>query len=294
MRKILPLTLLTVVSSCALGYEYKVDDGWSLLGSVEALELSKFDDSCVDTIWIFDKSWSLFIPGKANSGVTSIEAGVGFWAKAEEGCSIDTYESTNETISYDDITYGTITSSVTGKIWLDKNLGASKVCDSYDDSACYGDYYQWGRAADGHEKANSEYTTAKVDTLEPGHSLFIIDGDDWSGDWTTADSDYSIRSTQWDICPAGFRVPTITEIENELFIDANDAFSKLKLPLAGDRSNWGDAVIWNKDSIGAYWTSTVNNEFIRSLYISINNENNPISTTSGTKNQGYQVRCIED
>jgi len=38
--------------------------------------------------------------------------------------------------------YGTIKSPYTGKTWLDRNLGASKVCTSVRDTACYGDYYQ--------------------------------------------------------------------------------------------------------------------------------------------------------
>ena len=51
---------------------------------------------------------------------------------------------------------GTITSSVTGKVWMDKNLGASQVCTSFDDSNCYGDYYQWGRDTDGHQVSTSD------------------------------------------------------------------------------------------------------------------------------------------
>jgi len=50
------------------------------------------------------------------------------------------------------VTYGTVTSPYTGRVWLDGNLGASQVCTAYNDSTCYGDYYQWGRGTDGHEK----------------------------------------------------------------------------------------------------------------------------------------------
>jgi hypothetical protein len=39
----------------------------------------------------------------------------------------------------------------TGKVWLDRNLGARQVCTSSTDAACFGDLYQWGRAKDGHE-----------------------------------------------------------------------------------------------------------------------------------------------
>jgi len=35
--------------------------------------------------------------------------------------------------------------SLTGRIWLDRNLGASRVATSPTDTAAYGDMYQWGR-----------------------------------------------------------------------------------------------------------------------------------------------------
>ncbi len=35
-------------------------------------------------------------------------------------------------------------SSATGKIWMDRNLGASQVAISSNDAAAYGDWYQWG------------------------------------------------------------------------------------------------------------------------------------------------------
>ena len=34
--------------------------------------------------------------------------------------------------------------SPTGKIWMDKNLGATQVATSSTDAASYGDLYQWG------------------------------------------------------------------------------------------------------------------------------------------------------
>jgi len=39
------------------------------------------------------------------------------------------------------IEYLTVTSPDTGKIWLDRNLGASQVCTSSTDSSCYGNLY---------------------------------------------------------------------------------------------------------------------------------------------------------
>ena len=59
------------------------------------------------------------------------------------------------------IKYKKITSPHTGRLWLDQNIGASQVCTSFVDSLCYGDYFQWGRNADGHENQNSGTTTSK-------------------------------------------------------------------------------------------------------------------------------------
>lgn len=55
------------------------------------------------------------------------------------------------------IHYNEVT-SVTGAIWLDRNLGASRVATSSTDSAAYGDLYQWGRLTDGHQERSSSVT----------------------------------------------------------------------------------------------------------------------------------------
>jgi hypothetical protein len=43
-----------------------------------------------------------------------------------------------------------VTNPTTGKIWMDRNLGASQVATSSTHANSYGDLYQWGRRADGH------------------------------------------------------------------------------------------------------------------------------------------------
>ncbi|MFN5887765.1 MAG: hypothetical protein ACK438_07310, partial [Flavobacteriales bacterium] len=62
---------------------------------------------------------------------------------------------------------------VTGKTWMDRNLGASQVATSIGDLNGHGDAFQWGRKADGHEKSNSpnSYTTSSTDT--PGSSWIL-------------------------------------------------------------------------------------------------------------------------
>jgi hypothetical protein len=46
---------------------------------------------------------------------------------------------------FNGLTYALVTSPDTGKVWLDRNLGARQVCTSSTDAACFGDLYQWGQ-----------------------------------------------------------------------------------------------------------------------------------------------------
>jgi len=112
--------------------------------------------------------------------------------------------------------YGTVTTR-TGRIWMDRNLGATRVAQNSTDVQAYGDYYQWGRPADGHEKHNvsgsaSDFTNVKSATSVPGNSkyIFSLDG---SNDWLVTPD-----NTLWNgvnapnnPCPAGFRIPTESE-----------------------------------------------------------------------------------
>jgi hypothetical protein len=61
-----------------------------------------------------------------------------------------------------------------------------------DDSAAYGDYYQWGRAKDGHQSSTSGTVTRSTDIVS-GHGHFIHG---WA-DWTDADSSGELRIAAW-------------------------------------------------------------------------------------------------
>lgn len=45
--------------------------------------------------------------------------------------------------------------SKTGRIWMDKNLGATRVATSASDTLSFGYLFQWGRAKDGHQERYS-------------------------------------------------------------------------------------------------------------------------------------------
>lgn len=152
-------------------------------------------------------------------------------------------------------TADTIVSSITGRTWMSKNLGASRVCTAINDKKCYGDYYQWGRGADGHEKVNSTTTSTKSSSALHSNKKFVLStsADNW--EWTTADSNRSVRSEYWDVCPNGFRVPTELELDAENFSDNFDAFNILKIPSAGYRDG-SDATLKNQGRFAYIPSST--------------------------------------
>ena len=201
----------------------------------------------------------------------------------------------------------TVMGTVTGannRIWLDRNLGASEVATSKTDADAYGDYYQWGRAADGHEKRNSTTHDGDNDGLAdtPAPNL----GNSWDGEFiTTSNSPDDWLSTQDDNlwqgvsgvnnpCPAGFRLPTETELDNERRSwssnNSDGAFgSPLKLTVAGWRA-YDDGSLGDDGASACYWSSTVDDDEAVELKI----ESDDAYTDSDYRAYGQSVRCIKD
>ena len=193
---------------------------------------------------------------------------------------------------------GDVINPKTGKIWMNRNLGASRVATSSTDAESYGDLYQWGRGTDGHQKRTSTITTTLSNSDVPGNGNFI----------STQNNPFDWRSPQnnnlWqgvnginNPCPSGYRLPTKEEWEAELESwipkNADGAYaSPLKLPMAGARGETGG--IFDVGRQGQYWSSTVvsgrpDSESIRF--------GGPGYSTEGFTNQrvvGYSVRCIKN
>jgi uncharacterized protein (TIGR02145 family) len=181
--------------------------------------------------------------------------------------------------------YRVVQSPYTSRIWLDRNLGAKRVCQSYNDEQCYGDYYQWGRAADGHEKS--------------GSSSFIK-APDFPYDWKPNDSSGSQRQAFWNrtdglgICPRGFRVPTIDELEAETLSQGvkthKDAFNNfLKLPSAGFQGCVvGD--MYNQVSHGFVWSSSPGGTGAQFLQF----YSDDAEAKYGVRANGLSVRCLKE
>jgi uncharacterized protein (TIGR02145 family) len=189
-----------------------------------------------------------------------------------------------------------------GQIWMDRNLGASRVATSMTDSESYGDLYQWGRGSDGHQLRDSQTTTILSSTDDPGHDDFIIP--DETGDW---DWRFPHNPGLWqglsggnNPCPAGFRLPTKSELDIERSSwgsdDAAGAFaSPLKLVMAGFRSAL-DGNLHQVGTTGRLWSST--EEGGRGIYLRADNEENvmgeKVSIGPYMNGMAFSVRCLKD
>ena len=67
-----------------------------------------------------------------------------------------------------------VTNPTTGRIWMDRNLGATQAATSSTDANSYGDLYQWGRRSDGHQCRTSATTTTLSSTDQPANASFIV------------------------------------------------------------------------------------------------------------------------
>jgi len=201
--------------------------------------------------------------------------------------------------------FGTVTTA-TGRIWLDRNLGASRVALSLTDAQGYGDYYQWGRPADGHQTQyinnnnSAGFTNTKSPTSVPPNDLWIVPTDG-SNDWlvTANNTLWTGANPATNPCPTGFRIPTEAEWQAERNTwssgTAAGAFaSPLKLTLPGMLTGFGSsgATYTAKDSFGQYQTQTAfSNGGVR--YFGINS-GNAWFDQNYVKSHGMPCRCIKN
>lgn len=196
--------------------------------------------------------------------------------------------------------YDTVTNPVTGRTWLDRNLGALKVATSSTDTAAFGYYFQWGRGSDGHQLKNSD-TTHNTSTLDnPGHGYWIRNGYP-PFDWRIPQNDSLWQGVEGinNPCPNGFRLPTKSEWQEEVSTwvsdDLNGAFdSPLKLPAAGLRQIH-DGSISSVGSSTFYWSSSVeSDDIIGSVSSYIRCLRSSSFMGIGERAAGIPVRCIQD
>jgi len=227
---------------------------------------------------------------------------------------------TKNSIIHNGTVYGTVVSPITGRVWLDRNLGADRVCTAYNDAQCFGDYYQWGRGYDGHQDPHSDTSSTRVSDINNPHHMFVL-----NPTWflyenvtlrnATLENTYKInweRRAEIDakliarwratdgtgICPAGFYVPSHNDMfaENDTVSDTYNydfqyntaAFrSFLKLPSSGVRE-FDRGTISDIGHLVSLWLSSS----YSSLIITKDTRFSVIDESSGTA-LGLSIRCIK-
>lgn len=185
----------------------------------------------------------------------------------------------------------TVTSS-TGKIWMDRNLGATRVATSSDDVDSYGYLYNWGRNTDGHQERNASVTSTKATSSSPNTNLFI-NGYDWLNP-----SDNNLWQGVNGInnpCPTGFRIPTESEwaAEKATWSSANAAgafASVLKLPYGNFRDYQRSDGLLSND-YARYWSSTtVGGNQSKAIIF----DAGYVGISTQYRGNGFSVRCIKE
>jgi len=188
-----------------------------------------------------------------------------------------------------------VTNPATGRIWMDRNLGATQVATSSTDANSYGDLYQWGRRSDSHQCRTSPTTTVLSSTDQPSHGDFVL-AYNTPFDWRSPQNNNLWQGLNGfnNPCPSGYRLPTEAELNIERLSwgsnNAAGAFaSPLKLPVAGLRvCNNGSLVAGG--ILGRYWSSTVSSADSRFLFL----DSNSAVMSYDNRAYGFSVRCIKD
>lgn len=297
-------------------FDYQISTGEQILGVVEDItDFSPFENKCVNYIYHADlingvtTTKDINEPTPTGYGpLTSIAKGQGFIVNATGSCTVSTEE---PDIIYRGFNYKKITSPTTNKVWLDRNLGASKACDQnknmfasdldYETSQkdCFGDYYQWGRGADGHQIVSSATTSYLLPYNTTSSSFVLTDASSTYYDWANNDTSGQYRVPNLNktdgtyICPVGFRVPTMSELMAEAS-NMTNLINVLKFPLNGYKSNNTANKIYYKGDTGGVWSQTpdnTNNKYGTSL---IYQQYTGSQRNGDERAIGRGIRCIKN
>lgn len=234
--------------------------------------------------------------GTFTSNLTGLSASTVYYVRAYATNKAGTsYGSQVSFTTYPILVPGEVFNPITGRIWMDRNLGAAQVATSSTDANSYGYIYQWGRGTDGHQIRTSGTISTLSSTDTPGHDKFItlsIGDNDWRNPQNAAL--WQGVSGINNPCPVGYRLPTEAEWEAERKSwssnNSEGAFnSPLKLPVSGSRAH-NNGSLANESFWGTYWSSTAPTTGSRLMFFGVDNA----GIASSARAAGYSVRCIKD
>ncbi len=198
-----------------------------------------------------------------------------------------------------------------GKIWLQQNLGAKRVATSMTDVESYGDLYQWGRWADGHQlrtpapavKASSTLSANNPSGLPAGGSKDYIGGW-WSGGastdtWNAAAPTGVSETNGCDPCKVlgnDWRLPTEEDWNSVLTAEGitNNATafaSNLKIPAGGWRATNSSAIA-SAGTSSWYWSSKASGSAgAKGVWIQSSSTQ---KSYTDARAYGTSVRCVKD
>jgi uncharacterized protein (TIGR02145 family) len=203
--------------------------------------------------------------------------------------------------------------------WMDRNLGARQVANAINDVFSYGNYYQWGRPADGHEitvwngttknsgRGLADVTANLAADANPSQANFITSSSDWLATPATSGTATLWATANQGPCPANYHVPSLADwntadaeaLGSQDGTNGGDTTgwdnstevydSALKLPSSGYR-NRADGTLFNQGTLGSCWSSPVSGTNASNLIF-----NSAVASTSYfNRAYGFSVRCLKD
>ena len=194
-----------------------------------------------------------------------------------------------------------------GNIWLQQNLGSTRIASGAADTDAFGDLFQWGRWDDGHQSRTSAISTVAAAPNNPaglngGNPAFLNSSPEWWGTnaltdtWNAATPAEATAINGCDPCKAlgnDWKLPSSEDwaavISNESMTNILSAFeSNLKLATGGTRND--DGTFNFVGQRGYYWTSTPGGMGGKLLYYS----NFIVNPSAGyPRSQGGSIRCVK-
>ena len=183
---------------------------------------------------------------------------------------------------------------------MDRNLGATQAAISSIDASSFGDLYQWGRGADGHQLYNSPKNTDIQFSSTTTNSNRFVSGTNMY-DWLVTSNPNLWQGVNGvnNPCPVGFRIPTKQEWTNEYATwstpDANGAYaSSLKLPNVNNFRNFAGGGYLNNTY---YWSSSVSqtpdSRMLQKSY-TFNMSSSAVAWMAYERGYGFTCRCIQN